>query len=893
MTSRAGTRTKTPTTPAPAVPRPMAGTIERPRLEAVLADAVHRPLTVLSAPAGYGKSVLVSAWAQQQGPELHLAYLSMQESDEAPAAFWVSARQALRDSGLEVPDTAWVPMVSADDPGVDPVARSVLRLGRPVVWVIDCNEFQLSPGTGKELNRLLGRCSGALRLVLVTRADPPLPLHRHRLAGTITEIRAAELAFTTPESTALMAQAGIALGRDDLLMLRSRTAGWPAGLRFAAMTIAGRADVVEAVADFRGDTGNVAAYLMSEVYARQPGMIRQFLLHTCVADTLDPTTVTALTGQPCDDRALEFLTGGNSFIERVPGARGTYRYQSLFREFLRSQLAYEDPELERELRRAMAGQLAAGGKVVAAVQHAVAAEDWLLASHLLVDGRRFGSLLAGGQRSLLRTLLAGMPPTTPGPAAAVVRAAVALGDYDRIRCARHLQEARDRLRADTTTSGRACSLAISVLEAIRASLGPDHDEGLRSSLSAENALDLAAEEDLAVPADLVALVSGSKARVQFMRGDFRAARESWVAGLRAADTDPDLDDVGHALRGMLALTTALAGDLRQADAISTRLLSESTGHEHGAGKAAPAAIAALAWVRMEEYDLEAVEELLSSSEGSSPTFDARIVQPVLMLVRARLFSAKGDADLAVAVLDAARTRPATTGPAGWTDRALWHEHIAVLLRQGRAEEALALTQAPEGCGSEQDRLLVDRVRWALGEVDPAAPPPERASASAPAQSLGERVARELHLAEWSARQGDDVTGGEHVHRALGLAAPEHMRRPFHEAGDAVRSLLRRNGRWSRWLDRSTGSGSVGADEAPVGGLVDPLTKREREVLAHLADLLTTEEIADVMFVSVNTVRSHVRSVLRKLGASRRNEAVRRAWELGLLVPPEHGPSPVP
>ncbi len=214
-----------------------------------------------------------------------------------------------------------------------------------MVWVLDCGECSLSPAVGDAISRLIDQCGPSLRVVLLTRSDPPLPLHRYRLTDAITEIRAADLAFTATEASRLMRRAGLDLDPVDLTALQERTGGWPAGLKFAAMSLSGRADTADAIREFRGDTGNVAAYLMDEVLATQPTDTREFLLRTCIADELDPGLVGALTGMHCDPRALEFMAHGNSFIEPVPGVRCRYRYSSLFREFLRSQLSFERPTL--------------------------------------------------------------------------------------------------------------------------------------------------------------------------------------------------------------------------------------------------------------------------------------------------------------------------------------------------------------------------------------------------------------------------------------------------------------------------------------------------------------------------------------------------------------------
>jgi LuxR family maltose regulon positive regulatory protein len=316
------------------------------------------------------------------------------------------------------------------------------------------------------------------------------------------------------------------------------------------------------------------------------------------------------------------------------------------------------------------------------------------------------------------------------------------------------------------------------------------------------------------------------------------------------------------LQGMAALAEAMAGHLRQATALSARLVQAADGPVGDDRPAARAATLALAWVRLDEYDLPATQQLLRHAERSAPSVDARVLGKAFALVHGRLLGARGEVDLARSELAAARGVTDATS-AGWLDRSLL-----------AAEAELA----PGGAAGPAD--------------EPSAEPSE-------GDPLAVQVDGWLVRAAAAARRGDSTRAEASLERALMMAAPEHLRRPFLEAPQDVRDLLeRRRTSAHRWLEVAVtapgdapGAGAVERQPSDgVGGsgqasLVNPLTKKEEEVLGHLAELLTTEEIAAAMFVSVNTVRSHVRSILRKLGVTRRNEAVRRAWELQLLTPP--------
>jgi LuxR family maltose regulon positive regulatory protein len=833
---------------------------------------------VVSAPAGYGKSTLLATWNPPVGSGVLVAHQKLRDQHASPQLFWAAAVQSIREGGLDV-------AAGPGAPGSDVVEHSVQTalvdavIGHdgPVVWVLDCDEFTLSPEVGVGLQRLLEECAGALRLVVLTRSDPPLPLHRHRLAGTIAEIRAADLAFTVSEAAALMRRTGLDLGADDLDMLVRRTGGWPAGLRFAAMAVAGRLDTAQAIAEFRGDTGNVAAYLMSEVFARQPEAIRDLLLQTCVVDSLDADMVATLTGRHSDRAVLDFVAHGNSFVEAVPGAPGRYRYQPLFREFLRNQLAVARPALEPELHRVAASKLAGEGDTLEAIHHAIVAGNWSQASQILIRGLRFGGLLVGGEQVVLRSRFAQLPPDAAGAAVEVTRAALALADFDRSSCISHLDVARRWRQSDTTTSARELSLAIMVIEAVQSSIGRDPESALRSALAAQNALRLARAEGLAVPSDLDALVAGSRGRAHLLLGDLTQAEESFAEGVRTARAHGELGDLAADLQGMVALATALSGRLGRATALASPLLREGVVPGAPPGPASAASLA-LACVRLGEHDLVRAEELLASAEPSRPSFDARVLEGVRPLLQGQLLAAQGSADLALDVLAAARERPVTGGLGGWLADSLRREQAACLLRGAGAEQARALLE--EGSGETLEDLLVwQRALWALGREDRAlgpAPPGDLAE-----HALETQVEVWLVLAEQHLRDGEEEYAGAALDRALDLGAREHLRRPFRRTGEAVTAFVHRRAPVPRWLDGAATRVPEG-HQGQSSPLVDPLTARELEVLGHLAELLTTEEIATAMFVSVNTVRTHVRNILRKLGAARRNEAVRRAWELGLL-----------
>lgn len=833
-------------------------TVVRQRLLDLVSQGVQGPLTLVSAPAGFGKTILLFSWealGTWGGPVRHI---TVDAAGEHATASLQSALDGLHLRGAAL----------AEEPAL--------------VLVIDCGDLTLTPELWDSVDRLV-RGNASVRIVLLTRADPPLPLHRYRLAGTVTEIRAADLAFTVEEAAGLMRQENLELTTAEVAELCARTDGWPAGLTFAAMNLAGKVDTAQAIREFRGDMGNVAAFLMTEVLQTQPSALRDFLLRTCIVDNLWPELAEALTGRVCDRRSLEFLSHGNAFTQRVPGTGDCYSYQSLFREFLRAELLFERPALVPELHRTAAAWFAQNGHRLTAVRHAVTAGQWGDAARYLVEDFDFAQLLAGRRRQLLKALVADLPDDLGGADAAVVRSARALAEFDVDRCTAELSKARCSLEQGLPPRTPAHELAISVLQAISASLRADVTTALDATLAAEAGLGAASVGSRALHPELTYLVAGCKGRVLLQRGDFPGAAEAFAEAIAIADEAGLHEALADAL-GMAALVEAVWGHLRRAGELAAQASAPA---ESGARLDEPqSAIVARAWVSADQGELTAARDLVHRAGDAVPTFDVRVLAALAALVRARVLRAGGDADLARAELRAAGNSY-RGGTDDWLGQSLLVDEAKILVAQHLPHEAIAVIEHSPGRHQVESILVLQRAATEVGVRGPALPSPLTQRAT----SLETQIDSWLLQAAESIRAGESGRSDLHVERALRLAAPEHLRRPFSDAPPPLRTLLQPTGELMRrhaWLraPRSTHDGAADRSSRSRYELVVTvaLSSKEHEVLEYLAELLTTEEIASIMYVSVNTVRSHVRSILRKLSASRRNEAVRRAWELGLLPP---------
>jgi LuxR family transcriptional regulator, maltose regulon positive regulatory protein len=847
------------------VPPPPAGVVRRARLESLLDEGARGPLTLVSAPAGTGKTVLVSSWASGLGKGRTVVWVSLRDTTIGPGAFWHLMASGLDRSGVQVPAAVSAGPERGHSSYTTSIAEAILSHAEPVVLVLDCDGALTSEAAGR-LHSLLQRAGGRLRVVLLAREDPLLPLHRYRLAGTLTELRMADLGFTRDEARAMLAGMGVDLSESAMDAMIGRTQGWAAGLRMAAMSLAHHADREEAARKLAGDTWTVAEYLLAEVLDAQPAGVRRLLLDTSVVDVLRPGLATALAG-PHADRALSFLVHGNAFLEELREGLGSYRYHDLFRQLLRAQLAYESPERWVELHEAAASWFAAHELVGEAARHAALVEKWDVAARYIVDDLSVLSILTGRSSDGLHEALATLPRTAEGAAAHIVNAARSAASGDVKGAAASLEQAREQIASATADSWPAADLAAALVEMLMARRTGDAGQVLTSSAAVQTLVQMQDRDRLAAHPEIEAEVAVNIAAALVMQGRLDAASDifatfastSEVAGREHAH----IDALGHG-----ALLAAWRGELNHAVDLAGRAirLNSATGLTPAACPAA--AEVALAYVDTERYDLRGARGHADRAAGCAQTVPDPLPTAMLALARARIHRAGGDLDGAVQALDDAGQLPP------WLQDQIGLER-AHLLRDLEPSDGNAGASSP----------VVDVEASGLSVRDRRKP-------------LAARVAACVQSATGKLTAGHESGAIRDLEHALRLAAPEQSRRVFREAPDELWHLLRRHeDLWSRhgWLtDRRpraegahgsqarTGEGSRSQSDEPPR-IYEPLTDKEREVLGHLSELLTTEEIAAVMFISVNTVRTHVRNILRKLAASRRNEAVRRARDLKLIV----------
>ncbi|MFJ1565876.1 LuxR C-terminal-related transcriptional regulator [Streptomyces erythrochromogenes] len=873
---------------APAVPKTL---VHRPELLRRLTAGVQGPLTLINGPAGSGKTVLTAHWAAAGGraprPPLWLTV----EPDDAPGVFWAYVLEALHRGGVELPAVVGRP-TRAEGVTQSFLVRLAAGLAesasaRPVVLVLDQFDTAQPPAMTEGLDFVLRHAGGGLRIVLTSRTDSLLPLHRYRAAGEIAEIRHADLRFTHADAEALLAEHRLDISQAGIRLLVQRTEGWAAGVRLCALAMQRSPDPEAFVRQFAADRTTIADYLLTEVLDVQPPATQDLLLRVSVTDRVHPDLADALTGRDDAARTLAGLARDNAFLEQVD-ASAWYRLHPLFAEVLRAHLRQRHPGLEQQLHGRAARWLAGTGRLNEAVVQAAAAGDWPFAAGRLVDDLAIGRLFTGLEAEQLNRAFALLPADAPGAAPALVGAAARLVVRDLPGHEEAVRRADAHLGPGSGAAARLSRAFLGVL-AGRATGDPAATE--RAAADAERLLGELPAPLVAAHPELRALLLAALGAVRLGAGRLDGAQSALTAAVAACaepatepgaepGTEPGTQYPLCDALGSLALTELLRGRLRQAaeHARASLVVAEQSAlppeRRSGTGHLV------LAGVAVEQDDLPAARshlDLATAAAGPRPETAAAVQAAV---IGARIAVAEGDGQTALAVL--ARLRPGGTAPtegppSAWAADALAVAESAAYLARGDAEAALRVLDAAPS-GRPEHTLARARALLAAGRSEPAA----RELAGLPADdglAAPVRVGACLLGAEIAAAEGRTGEARRKLAEAVDLARPGELRRPFAESGPWVRRNLREAPRPAPRHNR-TADGPTGPDGPPP--VVEALSARETEVLRQAARMLSTEEIAAELYVSANTVKTHLKSIYRKLCVTRRSDAVHRAQDLGLL-----------
>jgi LuxR family transcriptional regulator, maltose regulon positive regulatory protein len=862
--------------------------VRRPRLIDRLDEGAQGEVTLITAGPGSGKTLLVAVWVETGQVPGPVAWLSLDGYDNHPAAFWSYLLGALRNTGA-VPDDSPLaqmrPGPRVDETFVRRIARAVAELPHPIVLVLeDLHEID-NPQVLQSLAFLLHHPVRQLRLFVTTRDDRAVPLHRPRVRNRLVEVRAEELSFTSDEAADLLAGHNVRLAPADLRTVLDRTEGWAAGLRLAAMVLSARHPKVGLDA-FTGTERTVAAYLAREVLAGLPPSVRRFLLLTSVADRVCGELADALTGETDGHRTLERLAGENSLVIRLGQQRPWYRYHRLLGDLLRHQLRLEMPELINDLDLKAAHWFAREGAVLYAVSHAVAAQDWSLVGRLVIT-MAAARILSVDRRPLM-DLLAQVPAQHLSATAGLelVAAVLAFDRKDYAAIPARVARARALLCQEEAELRRPTEIVARALESSVARVRGDV-VGLVETESA--ALELLAEVSPAqFPSALQyrAIALNNAGVGLFWMGRSGPAETQLRSGMVLAESSgvelTQLNAVSH-----LALLEAERGNLHEANGYVQDALK--LGEKRGwlsVLQIVPAflalAITSLEWNALGDADAAFTSGLAAQRSDPEP-----VQYTALRVAEARILLARGQVD--AARLAAERT--------GWQTGA---GHLPPLLAQwlavagaeielsaGHPDAALRLIgRFQQGVGLSARMLTcVARAHLALG--DPRAAETVLTPLHTSAPDLRSAVEAWLVTALVQDALRQNKRSVDAFARAVALAEPQSMRGPFVGVGQSRTTGLLEQYQWLN-PERSPLVASLLLDfsaphRTPASGPeTEELTDRELDVLRYLPTMLRNQDIAAQMYVSVNTVKAHLRALYRKLGVTHRREAVDRAREMGLL-----------
>jgi LuxR family maltose regulon positive regulatory protein len=890
------------------VPRSRRGLVPRPRLSERLDRGTASKLTLVSAPAGFGKTTLVTEWlaAGSGAPatERLAAWLSLDRADNDPASFWTYVIAALRTVASGVGESALTLLQAPQLPPIETVLTALLNdlgatAGEAVLVLDDYHVIDASDVQGG-MAFLFDHLPPWLHVVIASRADPALPLARWRARGELVEIRAADLRFTPDEAAAYLNEMmGLQLTAQDVAALEARTEGWIAALQLAALSMQGRDDVAAFIAGFAGDDRYVVDYLVEEVLQRQPDRVQAFLLQTSILDRLSGPLCDAVTGQGGGKAMLEALDRGNLFLVPLDDRRRWYRYHHLFADMLHARLLDERPDQVPELHRRASAWYEQNGERSVAVGHALAAEDFGRAADLVelaipaMRRTRQEAALGGWLKALPDEVVRVRPVLSVGLAGALL----AVGDFEGVEG--RLRDAERCLDTGAGAQAPAAEMAVNDeefrrvpagIELYRSALAMARGDVLGTVRHARRAVDFSPEEDHLVRAS----AAGMSGLAFWTSGDLEAGYSAYaecVAGLRRAGHIADIfgcsialadiriaqgrlgeamrtyeqalqgaaEQGGPVLRGTADMHVGMSEVYRERDdlpaAMQQLLRSQELGEHNGLPQNRYRWRVAMARIRQAEGGLPGALDLLDEAERLYAGDFFPNVRPVPAL-KARVWIAQGRLGEAFGW---AREHNLSVDDDLSYLREFEHITLARMLLGERAEDSV-----------HQATRLLERLLLAAEE--------------------GERTGRVIEILVLQAlsrqRLGDIPAALACLGRAVTLAEPEGYARVFVDEGQPMASLLRalaKQGIAGNYVRRLlAGVGETGHDRPVEQALIEPLSERELDVLRLLGSDLDGPAIARELTVSLHTVRTHTKHIYAKLAVTNRRAAVRRAQELDLM-----------
>jgi LuxR family transcriptional regulator, maltose regulon positive regulatory protein len=894
------------------VPRWRRSLVARPRLSERLSRGAESALTLVSAPAGFGKTTLLTQWlAAAPADGRSVAWLSLDQRDNDPALFWTYLVGALKTAAQGV-DTRALSLLQSPQPpseaGLVTLLNDLDAISNDVVLVLDDYHVIDAHDVQDGMAFLLEHLPPQIHLVIASRADPALPLARLRGRGELVEIRAADLRFTPGEAAAyLNGVMGLALTAQDVAALEGRTEGWIAALQLAALSMQGREDTAAFIASFAGDDRYIVDYLAEEVLQRQPEHVQHFLLQTSILDRLTGPLCDAVTGQDGGNAKLVALERGNLFLVPLDHRRRWYRYHQLFADVLQAHLRDEQPDEVPDLHRRASAWYEQNGEPSEAIRHALVAGDFERAADLVELA--IPAMRRSRQEAAVRSWLKALPDEVVR-----VRPVLSVGFAGALLSNGEFEGVEARLRDAERWLGGATGIRPGPQAPAAEMVVVDGDEFRR--LPAEIGLYRAAQAlargdvpgtvrharralDLSLADDHLchASAAGLMGLASWASGDLEAGHSAYaecMAGLRRAGHIADTFGCAIALADIRRAQGRLGEAMRTYEQALQRAPEQGGSVLRGTADM----YVGMSEIHRERDDLRAAtQQLLRSQELGEHTGlpQNRYRWRVAM---ARIRQAEGDLGGALDLLNEAERR--YVGDFFPNVRPVPALRAGVSVARGELGEALGWARE-RGLSADDDlSYLREFEHITYARVLLARYAAERAERSVhEATRLLERL---LRAAEEGGRTGsvieilvlqalahqarNDIPAAlASLQRAVTLAEPEGYVRIFVDEGLPMASLLRavaKRGIAQNYVRRLLAAVNKTGDSTPASqGLIEPLSERELDVLRLLGTDLDGPDIARELIVSLNTVRTHTKNIYAKLGVNNRRAAVRRARELGL------------
>ncbi len=909
---------------------PRSKIVPRPHLIEKLNAGISadRKLTLISAPAGFGKTTLLSEWGASCGRPV--AWFSLDEGDNDSVRFLtylVAAIQTIRPNvGEGVLRLLQSPQPPPPESILTALLNEITTIPDNFILILDDYHLVDAKAIDNALTFLLEHQPPQMHLVITTREDPNLPLARLRVRGQLTELRAVDLRFTPSEAAEFLNQVmSLNLTAENISALEARTEGWVAGLQLAALSLQGHQDVPGFIQAFAGDHRYIVDYLVEEVLQRQSESVRSFLLQTAILDRLNGSLCEAVTGQPGGKARLETLQRGNFFLIPLDDKRYWYRYHHLFADVLHMHLLAEQPEQVPALHRRASEWYAENGSPADAIRHALAGRDFERAANLIelaapaMGRNRQAAALPGWLKSLPNELLRARPVLNVAYAHLLLDGGEVEGVEDRLRDAEwwldttagslersgapsaetHPEPDRRMVVADDDSFHRLPG-AIAVA---RAGLALARGDVAGTAKYARQVLDLLPEDDHLNRGG----TAGFLGLAAWTSGDLEAAHRAFAEGMAHLQMAGNISDV---IGGAVTLADIRLAQGRPREAMRTyeQALQLATAQGEPVLRGTADVYVGLSELNCEYNELDTVTQLLQRSNelGEHTGFPQNRYRRCVVMARIR--EAQGDLDGAIDLLDEAERLYANAFSPNV--RPIPALKTRVWLAQGRLGEALGWARE-QGLSAQDElsylrefehitlaRVLLARykhdhtdsaIRDAIGLL-------ERLLNAA---QEGGRMGSVIEILELQAlthqAQGDSPAAVNPLEQALALAESEGYIRLFLDEGSPMTQLLRETaargilpGYTGKLLAGFEAEGQSSAGEAPLRitpvsqPLIEPLSQRELEILRLFKTELSGPEIARELVIALSTVRTHTKSIFSKLNVNDRRAAVKRAAELGLI-----------